>query len=155
MDKVELKRIRDKVWNDAKKLDHWIVYCIPNTHWKGLTDVHYCGQTNNPYDRMRHHRLLSGRDTSGWYMIGKCNTRKEAKELEAHFHSKGYAGKVTNETKKVAVDRYTKDGEFIDTFESIRSAKNELGIDEKNIGTCCRGKAKSAGGYKWKYNLKK
>ena len=42
--------------------------------------------------------------------------------------------------------------DFIKQWEYIRQIQKELGINNANIVTCCKGKRKSAGGYIWKYN---
>lgn len=34
-------------------------------------------------------------------------------------------------------------------FESMRQAKRETGVSTGNISSCCRGRTKSAGGFKW------
>ena len=50
-----------------------------------------------------------------------------------------------------AVVQYTKEGEFVAEYESALMAKNITGINNGDIGACCRGKRKSAGGFKWAY----
>lgn len=50
--------------------------------------------------------------------------------------------------KKIA---QTKNGITINSFESLRHAMNETGINEKNISSVLRGHSKTAGGYGWKY----
>ena len=47
--------------------------------------------------------------------------------------------------------QFTKSGEFIREWPSMREAERELGIARSNICSCCNGKLKSAGGYVWKY----
>ena len=42
-------------------------------------------------------------------------------------------------------------GEFIKTWDTAKIAAIELNCNAEGIGQCCRGKAKSAGGYIWKY----
>lgn len=42
-------------------------------------------------------------------------------------------------------------GMYIKTWNTAREASIELKCSEEGIGQCCRGKAKSAGGYIWKY----
>jgi len=41
---------------------------------------------------------------------------------------------------------------YIRTFSSATEAQKELGIKQNSICLCCKGKYKTAGGYKWKYN---
>ena len=47
--------------------------------------------------------------------------------------------------------QFTKSGEFIREWPSMREAERELGIARSSISCCCNGIRKSAGGYVWKY----
>jgi len=47
--------------------------------------------------------------------------------------------------------RFSKNGEFIERFESIREANKMTGIDRKDISQCASGKTKSAGKSIWKF----
>ena len=53
--------------------------------------------------------------------------------------------------------QFTKSGEFIREWPSVREAERELGIAHSSISGCCNGKRKSAGGFVWRYvtNAKK
>lgn len=44
-----------------------------------------------------------------------------------------------------------KTGELLATFPSIQEAERQTGIAGSNICSCCRGKLKSAGGCRWRY----
>lgn len=57
---------------------------------------------------------------------------------------------LNNSNSKVVV-MMDMDGEEIKTFPSIAEAFRQTGIPSQNIGRCCRGGIKHAGGYKWKY----
>lgn len=50
------------------------------------------------------------------------------------------------------ISQYEKSGEFIMSYSSITEACTITGINGSNIGECCRGSRKSAGGYIWKFN---
>lgn len=52
------------------------------------------------------------------------------------------------------VDRYTKDGLYVDTFPSAIQAQRVLGINQARISACCYGKPyrKTAGGYIWRFS---
>ena len=53
-------------------------------------------------------------------------------------------------SKKVQMfDKST--GELLATFPSIHEAERVTGIAQSHISSCCLGKLKSAGGYKWRY----
>lgn len=45
----------------------------------------------------------------------------------------------------------TKDGERLREYKSIRRAEAETGVYHKDISRCCRGRNKTAGGFKWAY----
>ena len=51
------------------------------------------------------------------------------------------------------VNQYDLQGNFIKTWNSIKQAKENLGISA-HISDCCEGKRKTAGGYIWKYKKK-
>ena len=42
-------------------------------------------------------------------------------------------------------------GELLATFPSLAEAERVTEINQGNISSCCNGKYKSAGGYKWRY----
>jgi hypothetical protein len=47
--------------------------------------------------------------------------------------------------------QFTKEGVFIQEWNSIKQASNELNICESSIIRCCQGKLKSANNFVWKY----
>ena len=47
--------------------------------------------------------------------------------------------------------QFTKSGEFIREWPSMREVERELGIAQSSICRCCNGKLKSSGGYIWKF----
>lgn len=56
--------------------------------------------------------------------------------------------------RKVKIDRYDLDGNYIDTFESYHNAQKETGIAFPNIRRVIDNNG-TAGGYRWKKNLEK
>lgn len=50
------------------------------------------------------------------------------------------------------INQYSKYGDLIATFDSLKSASMATGIQESSISYCCRGRYKSAGGFKWSFN---
>jgi hypothetical protein len=51
-----------------------------------------------------------------------------------------------------AVNQYTLDGVFLNTYPSLNEAARQLGtITGDMIGRACKGKAKTAGGYLWSF----
>ena len=59
--------------------------------------------------------------------------------------------KAISEARAKKILQFTKSGEFIKEWPSIREASRELGIAQSNICSCCKGKIKSVGGFIWMY----
>lgn len=49
------------------------------------------------------------------------------------------------------VDQFMLDGQFVKRWSSATEAARELGVNNRTISACCKGKRKSTGGYVWKY----
>lgn len=56
---------------------------------------------------------------------------------------------LKNHIKKVY--RYTKSGEYIDCYPTIKEAGEKLNVRVEDISKCCHHKRKSAGGYMWSF----
>lgn len=56
------------------------------------------------------------------------------------------------EKQSIPILQFTKSGEFIKEWPSLREASRQLGISHKNICHCLKGRHKSAGGFVWRYN---
>lgn len=52
--------------------------------------------------------------------------------------------------RREPVARYTMDGEFIDSFASMREAAKYLNFDHSKISKCAHGEKESYNGFKWK-----
>lgn len=61
------------------------------------------------------------------------------------------AAQLNNSNSK-AVDMLDMNGNYIKTFPSLSEAYRQTGIFSQNIGRCCMGNLKYAGGYKWRYS---
>ena len=57
--------------------------------------------------------------------------------------------------RSIKVDQYTKEGEYIKTWDSIYSVELELGIWHSHISAVCKQKRKSTGGFVFRYSTKK
>lgn len=53
---------------------------------------------------------------------------------------------------RASVDQFTKEGDYISTYPTIREASRATGIHESGIGNCIKGRSKTAGGYVWKFH---
>jgi len=59
--------------------------------------------------------------------------------------------KKNHNINKKSVIQLTKDGDYVNDFESLNEAASSTSIVRSNIGRCVNGKLKSAGGYLWIY----
>lgn len=62
-----------------------------------------------------------------------------------------YTWKKAIDVTRKPVLQFTKDGEFIAEYESVRESERQTGIKRHSIICCCKGELKTAGNYKWKY----
>ena len=104
-------------------------------------------------------------------ILGKFENKKDALNYEAFliamldsiengynsstYSSYGFTEESRNKTSKSmgvnGIIQYSKDGEFIAEYQSIRGASRQIGCNPSSICQCCKGKYKSAGGYIWMY----
>ena len=75
--KERVAKIKKK-YNKTKKLDHYLVYYLP--------EENYCGVTNNPHFRMSKHKT-DGNDTNNWRVLATAKTRQEALTIENKYHT--------------------------------------------------------------------
>lgn len=55
------------------------------------------------------------------------------------------------ENRKIRINQYNLDGEYIKTWESATDAGNAYGIQGAHITDCCNGKRLSCNGFLWRY----
>ena len=60
-------------------------------------------------------------------------------------------GAVNGKKRSIPILQFTKSGEIIKEWPSVREAGRKLGIHQQNICHCLKGRYKSAGGYIWRY----
>lgn len=61
--------------------------------------------------------------------------------------------KISNTRSRKPVVQLTLDGDFIASFDGILDAEKQTNIHQSEIGKCCQGKVKSAGGFLWVYKV--
>jgi group I intron endonuclease len=96
------------------------------------------------------------RKEMGGYVITESQKEKFRESYKKYLKSeKGmlHAASSGGRCKKIfgiPINQYTKEGDFIKTWDSARCAAKGLGLTHPNIVNCCNNKAKSAGGFVWK-----
>ena len=133
-----------KEWRAKKDHTFFVVYCLP--------DHNYVGYTISTYRRMLQHEQR-GKSTDEWFVLDICKTKAEAIQLEKRYHSLGYEGKNLGEYTSKSVNQYTKEGEFIQTFESINDAAVHVNTHASNITSVLTGRSKSSRGFHWRYEI--
>ena len=82
-------------------------------------------------------------------------TRSMHLKLHRELRSNGgkIAGKSPSKIEKqsIKIIQLTKSGEFIKEWSSAYEAERKLGISHSSICHCLKGKAKTAGGYGWRF----
>jgi hypothetical protein len=58
---------------------------------------------------------------------------------------------LKTDNRRKPVSQWTKDGKFIQNFNSITEASILTNTSSTGISNCCRGVQKTSGGYIWKY----
>ena len=51
----------------------------------------------------------------------------------------------------IQIVQYDLQDNLLAEFDSLSEAERKTGIHHQNVGACCRGKRKTAGGFKWKF----
>lgn len=75
--------------------------------------------------------------------------------LEWNSYSENNNHSISNGDRGYPVSQYTEEDDFVQTYNSIIIAENETGISRQNIGSVCKGKRISAGGFRWEYDTRK
>lgn len=70
--------------------------------------------------------------------------------MKGKTHTQETKDKMSKAHQKPIVQIH-KSGLIIGVYDSTLDIERELGINHRSISSCCKGKRKSAGGYKWIY----
>lgn len=104
-------------------------------------------QQNNLYPG-RIKEAISGRHLTAGGFIWSSNllTEEEIKERLLKISK----SKLSKLSKRTVLNQYTKNGEFVKTWNTMSEAGRELEIPISSISLCCKGNYKTAGGFVWK-----
>ncbi len=82
--------------------------------------------------------------------IGEANKAKMQEDLAYYERVSNRCRENVAKASKPVV-QLDDGGNEVSRFASAHDAERETGISNGNIGRCCKGYTKSAGGYKWRY----
>lgn len=99
--------------------------------------------------RMPIHRIRCSTSHKGKIFPEK--TRRKMRDSYNPLKSYWYGRKSEDFSKSRKVIQLTMDGEYVAEFGSLKQAQDQTGAKYTHISSCCSGKRKSAGGYKWTY----
>jgi group I intron endonuclease len=91
------------------------------------------------------------KETGAWHITNVCNGKRAS---AGGFHWK-FVDEADMETKEVLkfkkVQQWSFDGAtLIQEYDTIKAAAQATGADRRGISRCCKGAARSAGGFNWK-----
>ncbi|MBR2772677.1 MAG: HNH endonuclease [Bacteroidales bacterium] len=81
--------------------------------------------------------------------LENCNNSLTKKHISENQWCRGKFG--AEHHNSIPIVQLTLDGKFIKKWSCGREIQRELGINQSSIIQCCKGKIKSAGGYRWMY----
>lgn len=89
---------------------------------------------------------------SGWHQTEEAKN-KISESKKGHIVTEETRKKISDkQTNKRAIDVFDKDGNYLQTFDSINEASIKLNVDRRNIYSVLNGRNKTAKGYKFKIN---
>lgn len=72
-------------------------------------------------------------------------------EVRRGMHFSEETKRKISKAQSIPVVQYTREGKLIAIFYGATEAERQTGVAHQNIAKCCKGKLKSAGGYKWEW----
>jgi len=93
---------------------------------------------------------LSLNKCSVFFGVSKKTVFTNITEYGYKKDKKDWEHQLATQPKKIVL-QYDKSGKLIKEWVGLSIIQEEIGINKSNIANCCRGVAKSAGGFIWKY----
>lgn len=133
--KVQDPRIYNKIHNYFAN-NHKATYCsVDRTHKSKHYEWALVGNeyTDNPSDYKQ--------------MCISCHRKLDWTPYQREYHRKRMTG---NTFRRKSVIQLTKSGSFIKKYPALEHAARETGVIRTSISNCISGRAKTAGGYRWR-----
>lgn len=112
---------------------------------------------NNPFYG-KHHTDEAREKLKKWHAehpLSEEEKQKRAERLGNYWKGKSRSKESVEKSARAKwkpIAQYTKDGEFIKTWNSAKEACETLHICKSTVSQCCKGIKPSAGGYIWRYS---
>lgn len=128
----------------------------PNTNKRGY--LHVVLSKNNSLKTLRIHRLVAQAFLPNPNNLPQVNHKDEDKTnnivtnleyCDAKYNSN--YGTRNEKISKIILQIDKNSNVVINIFPSTIAAEKQTGCKQQNICSCCKGKLKTTGGYKWKY----
>nr|QBK85721.1 MAG: HNH endonuclease [Marseillevirus LCMAC101] len=153
---------------DGKPLNN----CLDNLQWVEFDEnISFAHNRDNSYNHKRVYQYSLDGEKMGEYkhvadaakkmevahssILSACSRDRGVNSIKDCLWRYSDQPLITEELKekkaKTRVLQYTLDGDFLKKYSSITQATEETGIIGASISQTCRGRAKTAGGYQWKY----
>lgn len=138
----------------------------PQLSWDGYLYVKLCN--NGHEQKHKIHRLVAMAFIPNPQGLPEINHKDENKQNN-HVDNLEWCTRIYNNRygmrgKKAGIGirkafqkrvyRFDRNGNYIDSFESVKLAGIQMNINPSAISDVARGKRKTAGGYKWSYDGK-
>jgi hypothetical protein len=133
---------KDKILKQFINKKGYCTYVIKNVNTiliHRLVALYFISNPNN-YPQVNH--IDGNKNNNKWNNLEWCTNQ------ENQNHSK-YILKSIKKGKSIL--QFTKNNILIKKYISISQASKETKINTSNINSCCKGKLKTAGKFKWKY----
>lgn len=81
----------------------------------------------------------------------KTDNRLSKLEYCTPYENTKHACDIGLRNNNKSINQYTKDGKFVNGYDSLKDASGITNINQCNISNCAAGRLKSAGGFVWKF----
>ena len=143
-DDLTLDRI-DREGDYTKENCRWVDYEAQNNNTDFNIILEYQGKKMTVPDLLEMTELprktIYSRINAGWTAEEIIENPKPLKGKKIKQHGRN----------KKPVLQLDKNGNVINEYDSQTEASKKTGVDRSNLGKCCRGEQKTAGGFVWKF----